>query len=312
MTFLSIIIPLYNTEQYIAETLESVVTQKVNDIEVIVVDDASTDKGADVVRNYCIKYDWIRLVNNERSKGVSGARNTGINYANGAYITFLDSDDILLPNTLEKRIKLVKMHPEFKNFCWDYTTFEDGKPLDTKGKILGNVKINKALQSYKHSESVYIIENPVSFYLDFTCLMLTGTLIVQSKHVKRIGFFDESLTHCEDTDFWFKLSIDQKLLFSKDVSIGYRSRSGSASKDQEKIMLGIVQLRDRLLSNTDFHIYRKKIIDRRLRDVCQAGYVLRKNGSNKALFKITLQQITTGRVNIRLFKNLISILFGKK
>lgn len=94
---LSIIIPVYNVELYLKECLDSVVHQTLLDKEVILVNDGSTDSSALICQEYASKYSFIRYISQE-NQGLSAARNTGLRYARGSYITFIDSDDIYLSN----------------------------------------------------------------------------------------------------------------------------------------------------------------------------------------------------------------------
>lgn len=96
---LSVIIPAYNSEMFLAETLECLDRQLLNDIQIIVVDDGSTDKTAEIVEEYTRKLKNILYIHQENA-GVSAARNNGIDYAIGKYTVFLDSDDIFTPKSL--------------------------------------------------------------------------------------------------------------------------------------------------------------------------------------------------------------------
>lgn len=100
--WLSYIIPLYNCEKYIAICLDCVLTQGLapDEYEVIVVNDGSTDKGAEIVERYCQKHTNFRLINKENG-GVSSARNRGIDEARGEYVYFMDADDYLLPEGMK-------------------------------------------------------------------------------------------------------------------------------------------------------------------------------------------------------------------
>lgn len=100
MPAVSIIIPIYNTEQYLADCLESVLAQTFADFEAIVVDDGSTDGSAEIIRKYANRDSRFVSVHQE-NKGLSDARNAGIDIARGNWITFVDSDDVIQPQFLE-------------------------------------------------------------------------------------------------------------------------------------------------------------------------------------------------------------------
>lgn len=103
---ISVIIPLYNSERYIKETLESVINQTYRNIEVIIIDDNSNDSGLDIVKNYCKNDNRIRYYSNEKNSGVSFSRNRGVNLSWGEWIAFIDSDDKWEKNKIEEQVKL--------------------------------------------------------------------------------------------------------------------------------------------------------------------------------------------------------------
>ncbi len=107
---ISIIIPVYNLEKYIGVTLESVIAQQGITMEVLVVDDHSTDSSRTIVEAYCAKFPYITLLTNERTKGVSGARNTALNHMTGKTFFLLDGDDILPKNALAPLFTYLQDH----------------------------------------------------------------------------------------------------------------------------------------------------------------------------------------------------------
>lgn len=100
---LSVIVPVYNVEDYLAECLESILHQSLNDMEILVVDDGSTDSSADIIRDYASKDNRIKSFFKENG-GLSDARNYGLDRASGKNITFIDSDDVLLSNDIYTQI----------------------------------------------------------------------------------------------------------------------------------------------------------------------------------------------------------------
>ena len=96
----SVIIPVYNVEEYLKEALESVVNQSLKDIEIIIINDGSTDKSLRIIKGYATKDKRIKIIN-QKNQGQSIARNSGIENAKGKYIYFMDSDDYIALETLE-------------------------------------------------------------------------------------------------------------------------------------------------------------------------------------------------------------------
>lgn len=101
---LSIIMPVYNGEQYLNYSIQSVLNQTYKDYELILVDDGSTDHSLEICEKYQSKDERIRVISQE-NKGISGARNAGIDIATGKYITFMDNDDVIQPEMYEIMLK---------------------------------------------------------------------------------------------------------------------------------------------------------------------------------------------------------------
>ena len=109
----SVVIPLYNTEKYIAECIGSILDQTLPDVEVLVVDDGSRDRSAEIVQEIASRDSRVRLLRHPGgiNLGVSRTRRLGIEEASGEYIAFLDADDAFEPSKLERQVNLMKAHP---------------------------------------------------------------------------------------------------------------------------------------------------------------------------------------------------------
>ena len=103
----SIIIPVYNVEKYLEKCINSVLEQTFKDIKIILVDDGSTDKSPDICDKYSKKDERVCVIH-KKNQGVSEARNTGINNANGKYVIFIDSDDCIDKDLVDKYIQLME------------------------------------------------------------------------------------------------------------------------------------------------------------------------------------------------------------
>ena len=118
----SIIIPIYNTEQYLRNALNSVTSQTLEEIEIICVNDGSTDHSVEIVREY--KDPRIRLIHHKKNKGLLMARKTGVKEARGEYCIFLDSDDELVPECCETIYNLIREY-ETDILCFTFQIIED-------------------------------------------------------------------------------------------------------------------------------------------------------------------------------------------
>lgn len=133
MSVVSVITPAYNAAQYLPETIESVQRQTFTDWEMLIVDDCSTDDTYQIACRYAWEDSRIRVIRHEKNAGVSAARNTALDAAFGEYIAFLDSDDLWLPEKLEKQLAFMRGN----GYVLTYTTYQQFRS-DTKelGKIM--------------------------------------------------------------------------------------------------------------------------------------------------------------------------------
>ena len=129
----SIIIPMYNSEKYIAKTIESVQAQTYTDWEIIVMDDLSSDRSAQIVQSYAKWDERIHYYLEKQKSGVAKARNDAMEKADGRYLAFLDSDDMWIPQKLERELKLMKQ----KNVPFVYGGCE---VIDENGNKTGKIR----------------------------------------------------------------------------------------------------------------------------------------------------------------------------
>ena len=127
----SVIIPVYNVEKYLRECLDSVVTQDLDDIEIICINDGSTDGSAGILSEYATQYEKLFILDKENS-GLSAARNSGLSVAKGKYILFLDSDDFLADSSAVSRLYDKAEHDSLDQLFFDATVIFESE--ETKEK----------------------------------------------------------------------------------------------------------------------------------------------------------------------------------
>lgn len=130
----SVITPSYNCARYISSTIESILAQTFLDWELIIVDDCSTDDSVDVINSFVKQDVRVKLIKLEKNSGAAVARNAAIETAQGRYITFLDSDDMWLPNKLEQQVAY--MHKN--DIAFSYSAYEK---VYESGEVFGNVGV---------------------------------------------------------------------------------------------------------------------------------------------------------------------------
>lgn len=202
---ISVVIPLYNKEQSIAATLQSVLAQTYTDFEVIVVDDGSTDNSLSVIRGKVreLERKQIKIIHQE-NEGVSAARNRGIIEAQGEYIAFLDADDLWAPDYLETLMLLIKDYPNAGLYSIGYE------------EIDANI-IPSTCRSYeKHVRGV--VEHPWSARIG----VWTGSVAANRGRMIKVGLFDTRMTYGEDLDMWWRLILDGGLVNDNICCAYYR------------------------------------------------------------------------------------------
>ncbi|WP_294205757.1 glycosyltransferase [uncultured Chryseobacterium sp.] len=221
---ISIIIPYYNGEQYIRETLESVYRQTYQDFEVIIVNDGSDHNGLEAsIRN--LPHPNLKVIHQE-NQGQSAARNNGVKLATGKYILFLDCDDLIDQTFLAKTHTILQQRPEVR-ICY------------SKGKFFEKTDKEWVLQPFNIYD--FLIENSIPI-----------TALIYKEDFENAGGFDARLNYYEDWDFWITLiksgagtyKIDEFLFF-------YRIRTGSDS------LTNISSDNRFRLSDNFFEIYKK-------------------------------------------------------
>lgn len=130
----SIIMPAFNVERYVSESIESVISQTFQDWELIIIDDCSTDRTFEIASNFAKGDERIQALMNELNFGGAQTRNKGIEVAKGKYIAFLDSDDLWLPNKLAEQIAFM----EERSLSFSYSSYLN---IDAEGKILSRVSV---------------------------------------------------------------------------------------------------------------------------------------------------------------------------
>ncbi len=189
MSLVSVIIPTFNRAQLLPRAIESVLGQDYKEIELIIIDDGSTDDTQELLENYP-KIKILRTSN----QGISKARNLGIKVSRGEWICFLDSDDMWLPSKLSSQVKYAQQFPHLKlihtNELW----------------VRNGVRVN---QMKKHQKAGgFIFEKCLPL-----CLISPSTVMIHRSVFSKIGDFDPEMTVCEDYDLWLRIT--------KDYEIGY-------------------------------------------------------------------------------------------
>jgi len=230
MPKVSVIIPTYNCAGFIKEALDSAINQSFSDLEILVVDDGSTDNTAEVLQSYIskkiIKYFY------QDKKGVSAARNLGIRESQGELIALLDADDIWLPDKLSLQIELIEKNPDI---CMVFT---DAELFDKKGIIANSLLCVKTNQprdgfiykiSQRRPNDGFILKD--DFYNDLLLgnIIVTQSVLIPKRYIQETGYFDGTLAIAEDYDLWIRLARIGQFLYLNKVTVRCRIRNDGLS-----------------------------------------------------------------------------------
>ncbi len=201
----SVIIPTHNRSRTLGAAIFSVLTQTYKNIEVIVVDDGSSDETDNILEN--INDKRLRALRLEKNRGASAARNIGIKAARGSFVAFQDSDDIWLPEKIEKQLKsYYEMNDKFDNVVGVFCRFV---------KILEN---NRSVVIPEEKNLLFMDGNYHDLLLHHN-IVGTPTLLIDVEKMDHIVRFDESLRNLEDWDLALTLTESHRLAFVDDVMV---------------------------------------------------------------------------------------------
>lgn len=226
METVSVVIPTYNREEFLADAIDSVLSQTLMPLEVIVVDDGSTDASGKLLNKYQDKIKIIR----QKNSGVSVARNSGIRIARGSIIAFLDSDDIWLPNKLERQIGHFETDLSVSVVHSDVFLLENGHRRRARE---GREKFSGRCYS--------------QFFLGTPAFPILSTVAVRASALRHVGYFDEQLRTSEDIDLWLRIARTYPYKFINEPLILRRIHQNNLTADMSKF------------SATDLVVYEKSM-----------------------------------------------------
>lgn len=193
----SVVIPLYNKENSITSTLQSVCAQTYTDFEVLVVNDGSTDNGATLAAKY--PDTRIRVINKPNG-GVCSARNRGINEAKGEFVALLDGDDQWDKEYLAEQVKMINDFPEAAMWGINFAELN-------QGKLIRKLETGLPAGYRGYVENYFEMKGRVS---DLFC---SSSVVIRKEVFDKVGMFDERLKYSEDIDMWFRIIANYPVAF---------------------------------------------------------------------------------------------------
>ena len=231
--WVSVICTCYNHEAYVEEAIQSVLSQDYPRVELIVIDNASTDRSTERIRAFCQRYPAIQFVFNPVNLGLTRAFNQGLSGAKGHYIIDLSADDVLLPGRITKQVRCFEQLPETVGVVFSNAAHIDANgqktgyhyPIDTNGYACVSVPTGDVFRAILESS--------------FIC---TPTMMMRRQVLNELGGYDETLAY-EDFDFWVRSSRVYAYAYVDEVLTLKRRLPGSLASQ-------VVQPRNALLPST--------------------------------------------------------------
>jgi len=223
----SVIMPMYNVEKTVASAIDSVLAQTYPQFELVCVDDGCTDTTVDIVKTY--DDPRIRIVHQE-NRGLSAARNTGINHSSGLYVALLDSDDLWAATKLQSHLRHFRDNPKLG------VSYSASQFIDDAGEDMG---IGQHPKLTDISPSDIFCRNPIG---NGSAAVLRRSMLTQLAETAvtndgvRTCYFDENLRQSEDVDFWLRAALKTQWQFSgiAETLTLYRVNAGGLSANLDK------------------------------------------------------------------------------
>ena len=210
LPLVSVVMPAYNSEIYIAEAITSILKQSYTNIELIIVNDASTDGTMSIIKSFSDSR--IRVLSNEKNSGVSFSLNRAIDCSQGKYIARMDADDVAFPDRIEKQVAFMERTPSC-GVCGTFAKEYNGR------RIFYHLTKNEDIQ----------------ISLLFQNTFIHPTVIFRAELIKKHKYSEE-FNFCEDYELWCRLSKETCFVNLPNVSLRYRVYGGSVSFSKKSTM----------------------------------------------------------------------------
>jgi glycosyltransferase involved in cell wall biosynthesis len=233
----TVVIPAYNMEPYVEGTLLSAVRQTYRPLDVLLIDDGSTDRTREIAERIAARHGNVRVVS-VANGGVAAARNLGIELADSLYVAFLDADDLWAPTKIERQVASLATHGHGEEWAGSYALY---RLIDTHDRVLDNGPASHARGDFFDEHLVW---NPLGN---------GSNLLVRRDAALAAGGFNPEYAKagvggCEDLEFQLKLLRRHKIELVREYLVGYRLHPAQMSADTVKMRLGRVAVIEKLMA----------------------------------------------------------------
>lgn len=207
---ISVLICVFNGERFLRETLESVLSQDLEQMEVVVVDDGSTDRTCDILAEFAAADGRIRI-HRQDNQGLVGARNKGLTLCRSEFLAIIDADDLALPGRFKAQLEYLKSHGDVS------AVSSAIQLIDPEGKILEVRRFPTGPDEVAHA-------------MEISCASCSGAAMFRLSHMREVGEYRVAYGYAEDYDFWLRLSERFKIDNLPRVFTAYRIHENSITK----------------------------------------------------------------------------------
>lgn len=285
---ISVIMPVYNAKEYIAEAIDSILNQTYINFEFIIIDDCSTDNSYQILQSYAVKDNRIKLYRNEKNYKQAYTKNLAIEKAIGKYIAFMDADDISLPERFAKQIEFMEAHPAI-DVCGTWIKEFKNNDIDDVVRI--------SIDHIPSSEQLRIL------LLFAGCYIAHPTTLIRQKILKVNKYDINQEGNAEDYELWSRLvNLGYNFVNIPEVLLYYRQSAKQTSALQKEI---IINKTIQIISGNYFHYFGKFIQAKYLNRFLEFRFYDRKNPLflfNLVVFELTLRKLIKINVKHNLFK----------
>lgn len=238
----SVVVPAFNTEKMVGATVRSALNQTEQDLEVIVIDDGSQDRTADRVAELQREDPRVKLIR-QSNMGPSGARNTGVASAEGRYLAFLDSDDLLLPSYLRAVNEIFDRGADV-GIAWTEAWVMD----DPGDRIRRRIGATSHRRGQQHHADVSELLTALA-----ACNFIYGVPTVRRKALLAAGPFDTGLSHAEDFEMWLRIAAEGwREDRTREPHMIIRDRPGSLHTNEAQMLRSIAEVCRRVIADDSF------------------------------------------------------------
>jgi len=223
----SVIMPVYNSEKYLEETIKSVLGQSYSNFELIIVDDGSTDNSLNIARRFAKEDKRVTVIELKENQGISKARNEGLKRARGEFITQFDPDDVMLPDAIKSRLEFLNSHPEV-----DLVFGRLDKFINVEGYPIENDYFKEVQQFYRMEKNRNFYEKIKKFELKIP--LPNHTCMYRREVLFREGYYDENLLYTSDIELSFRIVRCSEISYLDKPIVSYRLHDSNLSGKIDK------------------------------------------------------------------------------